>query len=317
MPKAVLVYNPMAGRFPARPLVEKAAEVLRHHGWNLEVQQTEGGPHITELARSAAGRGLEGFFVAGGDGSINHALSGLVGSETALGVLPAGTANVWAQELGLPILTWTRMSALEESAQLLAGADIHAVDVGLCNGKPYLLWAGVGLDAYIVHRIEPRGRLEKYFAVIQYAAEAAWNAGFWHGVNLRVEVGGEKISGQYLLAVVSNIHLYAGGFAQISPQARLDDGEMDLWLFEGNDIVGTVQHAIDMLAGRHQNSDSVVRFSTSSLSLESDSTLYFQLDGEPVQEDGKVRIEVLPQSLRVFIPSKSSHKLLSDVQPGM
>jgi diacylglycerol kinase (ATP) len=316
MQRAILVYNPMAGRFPARALAERAGDILREQGWDLEITQTEGGEHITRLARQAADAGLDGFFVAGGDGSVNHALAGLVGSETALGVLPAGTANVWAQELGLPILTWTRMNALSESAALLAQAPVHRVDVGQCNGKPFLLWAGVGLDAFIVHRIEPRGRMEKYFAVLQYVAEAAWNASMWRGVNLRVEVEGRQVSGHYLLAVVSNIHLYAGGFAQISPEARLDDGAMDLWLFEGDDIVGIVNMALDLVSGRHLSSDSVKRYSTNSLTLESDATLYFQLDGEPVEEDGRVHIEVLPRALRVLVPPQTPRPLLESHPPA-
>jgi diacylglycerol kinase (ATP) len=312
MQQGLIVYNPMAGRFPARPLVERAGDILREQGWELQLRQTQGGEDITRLARQAAQDGLDGFFVAGGDGSINHALAGLIGSETALGVLPAGTANVWAQELGLPFLTWTRMTALEDSAQLLANAEVGRVDIGLCNGKPFLLWAGFGLDAYIVHRIEPRARIEKYFAAVQYVAEAAWNASLWRGMNLHVEIDGHKISGHFLLAVISNIHLYAGGYAQISPEARLDDGLMDLWLFEGDDIGDTVQMAVDLVSGKHVNSEQVIRFPVSSLTIESDSPLYYQIDGEPVEEDGKVSYEVLPGALRVFIPPNPPRALLSE-----
>jgi diacylglycerol kinase (ATP) len=312
MRRALLVYNPMAGRFPARPLVERAGDVLRQQGWDLQLEQTQGGEDITRLARQAAGDGMDGFFIAGGDGSINHAVAGLQGSETGLGILPAGTANVFAQELGLPFLTWTHMTALEESARLVANAEARKVDIGLCNGKPFLLWAGFGLDAYIVHRIEPRGRLEKYFAAVQYVAEAALNASLWKGLNLKVEISGRQISGHYLLAVISNVHLYAGGYAQISPDARLDDGLMDLWLFEGDDIVDTVQMAVDLVSGRHLNSERVVSFPVSSLAIESDSILYYQVDGEPVQEDGRVLFEVLPRALKVFIPPEPPRSLLSN-----
>jgi diacylglycerol kinase family enzyme len=154
MKRGVLVYNPAAGRFPSRLLAERAANVLRTYGWQIHLEQTRDGEHITQLAQEAAKEQLEAFFVVGGDGSLNRAIPGLVGTETALGVLPAGTANVWAQELGLPGLSWTRWMALEESAHCLAQASVGKIDVGLCNDRPFVV-GRVGLDAFIVHRIEP------------------------------------------------------------------------------------------------------------------------------------------------------------------
>ncbi len=312
MRRGIMVYNPTAGRFPSGLLAERAAQVLRQQGWQLQLEQTESGEHITQLARQAAGDGLEGFFVVGGDGSLNLALPGLVGTDTALGVLPAGTANVWAQELGLPGLSWTRWMALEESARLLAQSEVRTVDVGLCNGLPFLLWAGVGLDGFVVHRIEPRSHWEKHFSFVHYAASAAWNASFWRGVELRIEVDGRPINGHYLLALVSNIHLYGGGLMQLTPDARLDDGSMDLWLFEGETLGDTMQRVWDLISGRHLQSDFIARYPFHSLSLESDSPLYVQVDAEPVEGHGPVSIQTLPRALHVFIPLVTPHLLFQN-----
>ena len=151
--KCLVAYNPAAGRYPSRLLVERAARVFQQVGWTVQLEQTQNSEHITRLARQAAQAGMDYFIIAGGDGSVNRAVAGLINSETALGVLPAGTSNVWAQELGLPGLSWTRWIALEESARRLAQAHIQTIDVGVCNQQPFLLWAGVGLDGFIVHRI--------------------------------------------------------------------------------------------------------------------------------------------------------------------
>lgn len=311
MPRGLLVYNPAAGRYPSWLLTERAAVVLRNHGWQIWMEKARDGQHITELAHRAAYEEMDAFFIVGGDGSINLALPGLVGTRTALGVLPAGTANVWAQELGLPGLTWTRMMALEESAHRLAKADAWEVDVGYCNQLPFLLWAGVGLDAFIVHRLEPRTRLEKHFAIVQYAASAVWNASFWHGMNLRVRSNGQQVSGHFMLAVVSNIHLYAGGLANLSPHALIDDGIMDLWLFQGETLGDTVQLAWDLWAGRHVNSDQVLCIPFQRVFLESDSPIYIQLDGEPMGDAVQIIIEVRPRALRVLIPDGLPRPLLS------
>lgn len=311
MHHGLLVYNPAAGRFPSQLLCERAAKVLSRGGWSLDLVRTKSGEHITELAKKATAEGLDAFFVAGGDGSINQAIAGLHGSNTALGVLPCGTANVWAQELGLPGLSWTRWMALEESAFRLLRGKTALVDIGLCNHKPFLLWAGVGLDAFVVHRIEPRSRWEKHFAFIQYATSVVWHASDWRGMNINVKIDEIEVSGHFLLALVSNIHLYAGGLAQVSPNARLDDGLMDLWLFEGDTLGDSVQLAIELLSGSHIKSKRVNRYPFQHVELISESQTYTQVDGEPYAVDSEVLIDVETKQLSVLVPNDLPRLLFS------
>jgi diacylglycerol kinase (ATP) len=314
MRTAFLVYNPAAGRFPSRMLAERAATIFRKRGWQVRLEQSESGEQITQFARQAAEAGIDAFIVAGGDGSLNRALFGLIGSNTALGVLPAGTANVWAQELGLSSLTWTRSTTLEESATRLADAPIRKADVGLCNGLPFLLWAGVGLDAFVIHRIEPREPWEKRLAFLQYTASAVWNASFWRGMNLSIQVESRQLYGHYLLALISNVHLYVGGLMQLTPGARLDDGLMDLWLFEGETLGDTIQRVLDLISGRHLHSDRIIHLPFRSLSMESDSELYVQMDGEPADTHRPISIEILPRAIPVLIPQGSPRTLFRETE---
>jgi len=317
MRRAYMVYNPVAGRFPSGLLTERAAELLRNHGWQIHLKKSLYNGYISELARQAVEEEMDVFLVVGGDGSVNQAISGLMDTPTALGVLPAGTANVWAQELGLPGLSWTRWMALEESAHRLAEAPIRNVDIGMCNQHPFLLWAGVGLDAFVVHHVEPRKRWEKMFASWQYGASLIWNASFWRGMNLRVEVEGNLISGHFLLGVVSNIHLYAGGLAQLSPNARLDDGYFDLWLFKGETIADTIQRALAMFSGRHLQSDQFINIPFQSIHIESDSPMFLQIDGEPFDAEDGVNIRVRPKALRVLVPEPTPRALFGSIPDSL
>jgi diacylglycerol kinase family enzyme len=201
--------------------------------------------------------------------------------------------------------------ALEESARQLAQVTVQEVDVGFCNDDPFLLWAGVGLDAFIVHRIEPRTRWEKHFAMAHYATIAMQQASDWSGINLRVFADDKEITGHYILGVMSNIHLYAGGLAEISPYARLDDGVMDLWLFAGETLIETLQHAWNLWAGRHLQSNQVQCVPFRNLYLSSDSTMYLQVDGEPIDCGGEVYVEVRPRALRVLVPENAPRALFS------
>lgn len=302
--QALLVYNPAAGRLPVGPFVYRAASILRENGWQIRIQPTRSGQHAVEMAKDAAGQ-VDAVFAVGGDGTIGQVASGLAGSTTALGVLPAGTQNVMAAELGLRPFGWNRWWALEENLRQLVNAPVHDVDVGICNGKPFLLWAGLGLDAMTVQQLEPRLRLEKYLTVPQYAALTIWNATFWHGIDLEVYADGKKSEGHYLLAVVTNIRSYLGGLATLSPRARLDDGQMDLWLFSGNNLGDAVRHAFGMMAGLHLTAEDALRIPFHTLKLESATPFSLQMDGEPRGRTLKAEFSILPRSLKLLMPSQS------------
>lgn len=310
--QAQIIFNPMAGRFPSQTLVERAAEVFQKQGWDINLVRSASQDQFTRKIREAVDNDLDVVLVAGGDGSINKAASELLGKRTALGVLPAGTANVWAQEVGLPVLSWTNLNALEKSARMLVNGVIRTVDVGLCGGTPFLLWAGIGLDGFIVHHLEPRSKLEKQFAELQYAANLAWYASRWEGMELEIWADGECIKGTYVLALVSNIGLYAGGYAQVSPGARIDDGVMELWLFSGDSLAEIVQHVWAVISGTHQKSTKVKGVQCREINISSSAELYLQVDGDPLPAGEEVQIAIQPESLRVLIPEQIPRPLFSE-----
>jgi diacylglycerol kinase family enzyme len=213
------------------------------------------------------------------------------------------------QEFGLPGLSWTRWLALEESANRLAKAGARWIDIGLCNGKPFLLWAGIGLDAFIVHRIRQREHWVKNFAVAQYLTTTLASANIWPGFNIKITINENEITGHFLVAVVSNIRLYAGGIARLSPEARLDDGVMELFLFKGETLRDTVQHIWDLYTGHHLQSDQVLHYEFQSLLLESDSKMFVQIDGDPVDRSAVLGIEVRSKALKVLVPDPIPHIL--------
>jgi diacylglycerol kinase family enzyme len=112
-----------------------------------------------------------------------------------------------------------------------------------------------------------------------------------------------------MLAVVSNIRLYAGGYARLSPSALMDDGQMDLWLFEGSTLETTLLQAWNLLSGRHVQSDRVQCITFQSISLRSRTPLFLQIDGEPEQGGAQIDIEVVPRALRVLVPEKAPQSL--------
>lgn len=311
MRTGLLLYNPAAGRISVRAYVRGLLRPLKVAGWRMDVAETLSGSHATQVARQAAAQGYEAVFAIGGDGTVGQVASGLIDTDTALAVLPAGTANVWAREQGLQPFTWLRWWSLRENAGLLARAGVHKVDVGMCNGRPFLLWAGIGLDALTIHQLEPRPRLVKYVSVPQYFATTVWNATIWHGMDLRVWADEGRVDGHFLLAVATNIRHYVGGMAVLSPQAHIDDGEMDLWLLSGNNLAAAFRHFFDLLAGRHLTSDQARCLPFHTARVESDAAFSVQVDGEPMLGGTQAEISIRKRALKVLIPT-GALELLKD-----
>jgi len=309
MRNALIIYNPAAGRFSVKPFIKPVAKQLESAGWRVDAVATRSGAHTIELAKQAAAENKEAVFAVGGDGTIGNVVNGLIGSETALGVLPAGTANVWSIELGLRPFTWFRPWVLQRNASWLANAPIHSIDVGMCNEFSFMMWAGIGLDALAIHSIEPRIRLEKFFNMPEYAAKTIWQAAQWNGVHLRLWADGQEVEGRFIVAVATNIRHYLGGLSKLSPDAYIDDGLLDMWLFSGSHLSDALRHAYDMWRGRHVTSDMARRITFKNLRIEADSPYWIQTDGEPRGSTQTTEIKVQTRTLRMLMPPKGMELL--------
>ncbi len=310
MADTLLIYNPAAGRISVRPFIGGVIRTLNDHGWRVEVAESLNGRHTTQLAHMAAQENFRAVFAIGGDGTAGQAAAGLISSSTALGILPAGTTNVWAQELGINAFVWPHIRALVQNTRMLAESTPCAMDVGMCNGQPFLMWAGIGLDAMTVRKLTPRKRFEKYLNITEYAATTIWNATIWHGMNLRVTADEKQVEGHYLLAVANNIRHYA--VAKISPSAYLDDGLMDLWLFSGSTLADAFRVMFDILSGQHGTSGQACCIPFRKASIESGTPFSLQMDGEPMLGTQQASLEVLQGSLQVLIPPQARYLLCGE-----
>lgn len=304
MRSAVIIYNPAAGRFSVKPFIKSVVKTLESAGWKADAAETQSGEHTIQLAKQASVEKRDAVFAVGGDGTIGNVVNGLIDSDTALGVLPAGTANVWSIELGLRAFTWANPWTLKRNAALLANAPCHAIDVGTCNEVSFMMWAGIGLDAMTINALEPRIRLEKFFAFPEFTAQTLMQAAQWRGVKLRLWADGHAVEGQYIVAVATNIRHYLGGLSKLSPEAYLNDGLLDMWLFSGSHLGDALRHAYEMMTGKHINSDAARKITFTSLRIEADSPFLIQTDGEPRGSAQKVEIKVKSGALKMLVPPR-------------
>jgi diacylglycerol kinase family enzyme len=173
--RLVMVVNPTASSVSPRRLAEVKAALSASH--RLEVIETERRDHATQLAREAAHGGADAVVVLGGDGTQNEAANGLVGTDSALAVLPGGSTNVFARTLGFPNDT---IEACTHLLDLLARRSIRRVGLGSANGRYFLFHTGMGFDAAVVAQVERRSGLKKRIgqAAFVYAGIATWSRHF-------------------------------------------------------------------------------------------------------------------------------------------
>ncbi|HEX9689987.1 MAG TPA: diacylglycerol kinase family protein [Thermoanaerobaculia bacterium] len=219
MRRGVLIYNPTAGQRDRGAKMHALIERMRAEGLELVNAPTTAPGHATEIVKSLLPSGLEVVVVCGGDGTVSEAACGLVGSPVPLAVLPGGTSNVLARELSIPL-------EVVSAANLLLEGVPRKIRILYANDRPFLLWAGVGLDARIMGHMSPMlkrwlGRTGIFFTV----ADEFFRYEF---PRLEVMVDGESHEATFV--VVCHARHYAGPWV-IAPEARLDSDEMEVLLF--------------------------------------------------------------------------------------
>ncbi len=289
MRSSVLIYNPRAGRWRTARRVAALTAVLREGGWQAEPVPTTQPSDATRLAREAAAQGAEAVFAFGGDGTLREAAAGLLASETALGPLPGGTANVVARGLGLP-------GRALAAAQLLAGAEPVGIDVGLCGGEPFLMQASAGLDARVVARVRPLSK--RLLGTSAFAGRAFWE--WWSYPNPAIAGRADGTPFTASFAAVCNLAQY-GGRWKIAPRASVRDGLLDLVLFTGGRRA-TLGFALDLLLGRHTERPDVELRQVREVEILAPHDLPLQLDGDPLAAHPPVTIRLASEKLRILLP---------------
>lgn len=277
----------------------------------------------TELARKAVSRGAGVVIAAGGDGTVNEVANGLVNTGVALGVLPVGTTNSWALQMGIPALNpilpgrnmvkvitdlerrlsrplptnYYRRLLLDAARVLLEGRTV-TVDVGEISGRYFLMWSGIGLDAEILKSMSLKEK--RALGTWAYVFTAIRSGYRYSGTDVWLNLDGKIIKVVTPLIVVSNIKLY-GGVMRIGSNAHVNDAKLDVCVFKGDGFLTFVQHTMNVLSHTHLKGSKVEYYQCSDIVVESACSLPVHVDGE-LFTNTPVHIRALPLSLKVIVP---------------
>ena len=295
--RRIIIYNPRARATHATRLSQAAdAKLAANGGYELKVPRSPN--EATSLAREAAQDGYDQVIAAGGDGTINAVVEGLVGSQTALGIVPLGTGNAAGSNLNL------QAGDIAAALDLIIKGNTRRVDLGRMNGRHFLTMGGVGLDAQVAHELHDawKRRLGKSAFIRQFfRSTLSYKLPHCH-----LEItGGEEdlILDEPLWAVlICNMSIFTWRVS-VAPQASPDDGQLDFIIFHrcGTSELVSIAARNFLFGADISRSPYVTIAQGRHMQINVQPPAYWQTDGD-VGGQTPVTAEVVPAALDLIVP---------------
>lgn len=296
--RACLIHNPKAGPLTGKADWDRFVAPLRADGWELAIMPTRRAGDGEAIARMALADGAEAILVAGGDGSLNEVLPVLVGTDVPLGILPVGTANVLARELGVG-------TDLNRALEILRGGHARRIDVGrlMRPGEPdrfFCAMTGIGFDAVSMMG-EDLGVLKERLGRGAFALTAMRTSLHHRPSRLTLEVDGRRQRKLVYMMIVANTAFYGVDFLKVTPEASISDGELDVAILRSRSFLEAWRDFFGIAIGRVRNLPTYETLRCKRLTVRSGKPVPFQVDGDLVGTT-PVTLEVVPSGLKVFAP---------------
>jgi diacylglycerol kinase (ATP) len=293
--KAILISNPKTGRYASRRRpVQELASQLESLGVAVDLRLTTGPGDATQIAARAALNGTSDVIVAGGDGTINEAIQGLAGTKARLAIIPRGTANVLARELGLPLddEQALKIAAEGKSRQIYLGL---AIDENTNESRHFVLMAGIGLDASVVKRVQPK--LKKRIGKGAFWISGLSHLATWNPRPFILEINGHKYTSTF--AAIGKAAKYGGDLA-ITPGARLDQPEFEICIIDTHSRLRYLHLLSHALRNGMPRNVPEVKF-VNAVNVRAHGDAHVQIDGELIGHL-PMRFEIAPHSLQIIVP---------------
>ena len=287
-----IIINPISGGASpaaARARAQLALAVVDAHGDPVEVLMTQRVGHARELAKSAVRRGARLVLAWGGDGTINEVASALAFDEVAMGIVPAGSGNGLARELGVSLRP---ERAIADALQAMP----RPMDLGELDGHLFANVAGIGFDAHIAAAFATSTRR----GFVSYAGITMRSIAGYVAQTYRVTTGGTQTTHRAILVTIANSAQF-GNNARIAPGARVDDGELDLVVMEERSRFGTMCQMPRLFNGTVAKAPGCTIRRVREVTIEADRPMTYHVDGEPVLGGTTLRARIHPGALRVAV----------------
>lgn len=294
--RTLFIVNPFSGVGRGKAIERHLKHHLNQKKFDYQLIYTERPAHATQLCREAASDKMQLVVAVGGDGTVNEVARPLVGTNIPMGIIPSGSGNGLARHLKIPMET-------NRAIHILNNMKIRKIDTVEVNDMFFLSIAGVGFDAMVAHKIagEKRRGFMGYFriAVSEYRK--------YRPKKFTMVVDGKKVKRKALFISFANSDQF-GYNTSIAPHAKIDDGMIDICIMKKIPLWKTIFLAPLLFTGTIDRSPYVEIIRAREVDLKQKKKR-INLDGESVKLSNRLKIRVVPQSLRVVVPEKSHQKI--------
>jgi len=289
--KTLVIVNPKAGRRVFLNLyLPQVLRVLKRGGVSYRVLQTRYEGHATRIVARLRHK-VDVITVFGGDGTVREVVKGLGEQPLPIGIIPFGTVNVLALDLGIPFNP-------VQAAAIVVGGKKRRIDVGYMNGEPFLLMVSTGLDALTVHNVDLRTK--RVVGRIAYLVSAVVTVATYRARRVRIFIPETGVSDRGYLAIVANSRYYAGPY-RIADQTRIDDGLLDVVLYKRRSVAAMLRLLAGILFNRTRFLRDVAYYRCTEVQLSSRRRQKMQMDGDKAPST-PARVWVQKRHLSVLVP---------------
>jgi len=287
--KIKFIINPIAGFRRDKSYIETLIQ-QRCQNLDYAIAHTAGRGDATRLAKAAASAGYHTVVAVGGDGTVNETASGLVGTDTALGIIPRGSGNGLARSLSIPLRP-------AKALEVICGGKAHRIDAGRAAHRYFFVVTGVGFDANVGQKFNSAS----WRGPVPYFYIAAREFANYQPEPLRLRLEDEVLELTPFLVTIANTEQYGNG-AIIAPHARPDDGILDVCVVQPMNFAEFLMNAPKLFNGRADTIPAITYYRSKIAAIEKSGPVLFHVDGEAEISEGPVEISVLHHALKVMVP---------------
>ena len=289
--------NPLSGTSDKKDIPYLIEELLDKDQFDYSIRETEYAGHAYEIAKESKEQGIDIVVAVGGDGTVNEVGRALVHSNTALGIIPAGSGNGLARHLLIPM-------KIKGAIQVLNDCEITDLDYGIINEHPFFCTCGVGFDAFISEKFAEAGKR----GPITYLENILKEGLKYKPETYEIEAENGTIKKKAFLISCANASQY-GNNAYIAPQASMSDGMIDVIIMEPFDALEASQISIEMFNKTLDKNNKIKTFRSKEIKIYRKEPGVIHYDGDPIETGKEIVVTLKEKGIKILTNPKADRSL--------
>lgn len=296
--KHIFIINPKAGKGKATELIPVIEDYFKDKAEEFIIRVTEYPGHATEIAKEYSGLEDNRIYSVGGDGTVNEVVNGIAGTQSTLGVIPAGSGNDFIRSIANP-------SDIQDFTIRTINGEDKYIDLAKANDKYFINISSIGFDADVVFNADKFKKVPGITGSMAYVISIIYTVLKKKISKIKLHIDGREMKLNILLAAIANGRFYGGGMLA-APEAKIDDGLFDICLVSEANRFQILSLFPKYIKGKHGQLDEVQFLRGKKILIESKEELCLNIDGE-IFSSCTIAFEIIEKGIKVIFPKVGSN----------